>query len=88
MALTIKIATGIERFQDSKGFGNWFIQLVKSRDSCQPDQAVEPSAHLSESESKSEDAYNNNQGATAKQFIPIKTKKDKKDDLLKSPHMT
>lgn len=50
-ALTIKTATGIQRFQDSKGFGNWFnqlFQLVKTRDSCQPDQAVEPSVKVNQ----------------------------------------
>ena len=46
-ALTIKSATGIKRFQDEKNYGPWFNQLfglVKTRDSCQPELAVEPSA--------------------------------------------
>ena len=46
-ALTIKTATGIKRFQEDKGFGNWFnnlFSLVKTRDSCNPPQEVEPSA--------------------------------------------
>ena len=44
-ALTIKTATGIKRFQENRGLGQWFKTLfavVKTRDSCQPDQAVEP----------------------------------------------
>ena len=46
-ALTIKSATGIKIFQDEKDYGPWFNQLfglVKTRDSCQPELAVEPSA--------------------------------------------
>ena len=45
-ALTLKSASGIQRFQEEKEFGRWFNQLlplVKSRESCQPEQAVEPS---------------------------------------------
>ena len=46
--LTIKTASGISRFVDDKGYGKWFdllYPLVKSRDSCQPERACEPSAH-------------------------------------------
>eukprot|EP00112_Aurelia_sp_Birch-Aquarium-sp1_P026107 Seg9047.2 transcript_id=Seg9047.2/GoldUCD/mRNA.D3Y31 product="hypothetical protein" protein_id=Seg9047.2/GoldUCD/D3Y31 len=42
----MKTATGIKRLQDEKGYGPWFDQLfalVKIRDSCQPEQAIEPS---------------------------------------------
>jgi hypothetical protein len=45
--MTIKTATGIQRFQDEKGYGKWFdllFLLVKTRDSCQPAMAVEPFA--------------------------------------------
>ena len=45
--LTIKTGTGIKRFQEDKNFGGWFQKLydiVKTRDSCQPEQAREPSA--------------------------------------------
>ena len=48
VALTIKTATGIKSFLDDKGYGAWFDKLysiVKTRDACQPEQAVEPSAH-------------------------------------------
>lgn len=44
IALTVKSATGIKRLQDEKGYGPWFNQLfslVKTRDSCQPWQAIE-----------------------------------------------
>ena len=52
-ALTMKTATGIKRLQDEKGYGPWFDQLfalVKTRDSCQPEQAIEPSSVDSEKE--------------------------------------
>ena len=52
-ALTMKTATGIKRLQDEKGYGPWFDQLfalVKTRDSCQPEQAIEPSILDSEKE--------------------------------------
>ena len=45
--MTVKTATGIQRFQDDKNLGQWFNQLyplVKSRESAQPEQAIEPSA--------------------------------------------
>ena len=45
-AMTVKTATGIKRFQDSQGYGKWFPTLfavVKTRESCQPGQAIEPS---------------------------------------------
>ena len=45
-AMTIKTGTGIKRFQDSQGYGKWFLTLfavVKTRESCQPQQAIEPS---------------------------------------------
>ncbi len=42
----MKTATGIKRLQDEKGYGPWFDQLfalVKTRDSCQLEQGIEPS---------------------------------------------
>ncbi|PFX13700.1 hypothetical protein AWC38_SpisGene22193 [Stylophora pistillata] len=45
--MTIKTAIGIKRFQEKQGYGKWFqalYALVKTRDSCQPEQAHEPSA--------------------------------------------
>ena len=43
-ALTIKTATGIRRFQEDQAL----FALVKTRHSCQPEQAVEPSFFFSE----------------------------------------
>ena len=71
-ALTITTGTGIKIFQDSKGYGKWFnqlFQLVKSRDSCQPEQAVEPSAHLNESDPILED--DSNKTEKTNQFMPL-----------------
>ena len=45
--MTIKCASGIKRFQEDKNLGKWFNQLyplVKSRESAQPEQAIEPSS--------------------------------------------
>ena len=50
-ALVMRTASGIKRFQDENGYGAWFNQLfalVKTRDSCQPEQAIEPSAVTNE----------------------------------------
>ncbi len=43
--MTIKTATGIQSFQDEKGYGKWFdtfSPLVKIRDACQPDTQLNP----------------------------------------------
>lgn len=45
-ALTIRTATGIKRFIDEKDYGSWFNNLfavVKTRDACRPELAIEPS---------------------------------------------
>lgn len=50
-ALTQKTATGIKCYQEDHGFGKWFkdlFEVVKTRDSCQPEQALEPSSTNSE----------------------------------------
>lgn len=49
-ALTQRTATGIKRFQEDHGFGKWFhalFEVVKTRDSCQPERALEPSSSKS-----------------------------------------
>ena len=49
-ALTQKTATGIKRYQEDHGFGKWFnalFDVVKTRDSCRPERAVEPSTSSS-----------------------------------------
>lgn len=91
-ALTIRTATGIKRFQEDRGLGNWFKPLftvVQTRDSCQPDQAIEPSSleqsTSSEKSSKSADAdkslqddLENNNDSEGGLFIPIKKRKKEK----------
>lgn len=69
-ALTQKTATGIKRFQEDQGFGKWFTvlyEVVKTRDSCQPSQALEPS-----SSEKSFDDGDDNQGGV-ELFVPVKS---------------
>ncbi len=42
----MKTASGIKRFQEERNYGAWFNELfalVKTRDSCQREQAIEPS---------------------------------------------
>lgn len=81
LSMTIRTATGIKRIQDEKGFGKWFdllYPLIQSRDSCQPDQAVEPPVSaVAESE-------NNTSGDSL--FVPIRrttgNKREKEIELL------
>ena len=91
-ALTIRTATGIKRFQEDRGLGNWFKPLftvAQTRDSSQPDQAIEPSSleqsTSSENSSKSADAdkslqddLENNNDSEGGLFIPIKKRKKEK----------
>ena len=47
ICLTVKTASSITRFIEDKGYGRWFnllYALVKTRDSCKPENACEPSA--------------------------------------------
>ncbi|CAH3153764.1 unnamed protein product, partial [Porites lobata] len=76
-ALAIKTATGIDRFQEEKNYGPWFavlFALVKTRDSCQPDRAIEPTASGSSDESAGE----------KKLFVPIKNRGKKRKDFASS----
>ena len=50
-SLTRQTASGIDNFIQNKGYGKWFGQLfplVQSRESAQPDQAIEPSMETTE----------------------------------------
>ena len=81
-ALTIKTGTGIKRFQEDKSYGSWFQKLyevVKTRDSCQPDQAIEPRAISSIPTVPSEDT-SESEASSANQrnvFVPLKQAKQK-----------
>lgn len=77
LCLTIQTATGIKRVQDEKGYGQWFnllYPLIKSRDSCQPDQAIEPDA-TNENMGK-EDGNNDDSGSNM--FVPVKNGRSRK----------
>ena len=86
---TVKTATGIERFQNEKGYGSWFNQLyclMKTRDSCQPWQAIEPSStppnsscEIPEDGSTSSSTISPEFGLEKDLFVPIKTEKKKED---------
>ena len=78
-ALTIKTATGIKRFQDDKGYGAWFNQLfslVRTRDSCQPELAVEPPA---KNDAGGEEGPSDTNGLQKKVFVPLRSKKREKN---------
>ncbi len=77
-ALTIKTASGIKRFQDEKGYGGWFNQLfalVRTRDSCQPELVVEPSA---QHDPELEESLIGSNEVQKKAFVPIRGKKQEK----------
>ena len=79
-AMTIKTATGIKRFQENKGYGAWFDQLfplVQSRDSCQPQLAVDPSSNSTSDnlDDLEEECESEVTGCELKQFVPTKKKK-------------
>ena len=84
VALTIKSATGIERFQQDKGYGPWFNQLyslVKTRDSCRPELAVEPSAQVEASSSIETNLENESgSGKSNKLFVTI----EKQDPVVEA----
>ena len=68
----MKTASGVKRFQEEKTYGTWFNQLfalVKTRESCQPEQAIEPREQsLGSSSDKSESSADPTQDL----FVPVK----------------
>ena len=87
VALTIKTATGIKRFTDEKHYGPWFSQLfelIKTRDSCQPEQAIEPSAADDTSSLQSSSIDGLSANPAEELFVPQKKagKKRKNEDAL------
>ena len=94
VALTIKTAKGVDRFQENKNYGSWFpmlFSLVKTRDSCQPERAVEPSSGSgeevykrsgvgspAESVGESEGSTDNGSSDDKKLFVPVKSRGEKK----------
>ena len=84
ISLTISSKSGIKRIQDDKGYGQWFnllYPLINSRESCQPEQAIEPDS-LNDSISGSEESSSVSREPTPPMFVPIKNRtKEKKKDL-------
>lgn len=90
-ALTQKTATGIKRYQEDRGFGKWFnalFDVVKTRDSCQPERALEPSRSSSSPPctpgSSLDDNTADNVEDEAELFVPkrcVKKGKSNKDKL-------
>lgn len=85
ICLTIKTATGVKNFVESKGYGGWFnvlYPLVKSRDSCKPENGTEPSAKVDEdnNDSTSEDSSSKVEG-DKDMFVPVKRSSAKKSNV-------
>ena len=82
VALTIKTATGIKKIQRDKGYGAWFDQLfalIRTRDSCKPESATEPSANKDDHEEAGKDDDDDNIAVTPKKiYVPVRSKKNKK----------
>ena len=72
----MKTASGVQNFLTKWGYEATFNQLyalLKTRDSCNPDKALEPSAPVG----------NDNQEGKQKQFVPVRNRKRKhKGDAL------
>lgn len=89
--MVYKTATGISNYKDQKGHSKWFdilFPLVKSRDSCQPEQALEPSVGPTIEDKESEDTgvnFAHDESDTSKNsddklFVPKPPKKMKKTE--------
>ncbi len=86
-----KTSTAIKRFQDDKGYGSWFDQLfslVKTRDSCKPEQAIEPSSVQSQPNATTDPFLGGSEPEDESEknlFVPVKnaSRKRKKQDIQK-----
>lgn len=77
-ALTQRTATGIKRFQEDHGFGKWFhalFEVVKTRDSCQPERALEPSSSKSGRTTPSSEGLEGEEKDPL--FVPVKNVRKK-----------
>ena len=89
-ASTIKTASGIKRFQEERGYSAWFNQLfevVKTRDSCSPELAIQPSALNVQNNqtTENEGILDEQKNSSVGEFVPVKsvpTKRQKKEDPL------
>ena len=88
IALTIKTASGVQNFLRERGYGATFNQLyaiVKTRDSCNPEKAVEPSAPSASNAGSDDETeiFDGAQEKEEKQFVPVRNRKRRhKDDTL------
>ena len=93
IALTVKTSTGVKRVQELRAWFNQLFPLVQTRDSCNPDMAVESSSslQLSDGESvkrasdnrtstdeQSSDGFHQGDDSDKKQFLPIRKGRKKK----------
>ena len=79
-------ATGIKRFQDNKGYGDWFnplFNLLKIRDACQRKQAIEPSASGTITSTNTDDSSSALRKALEEATSLLKQPVEK--DLIKQP---
>ena len=84
-AMTIKTGISIKRFQDSQGYRKRFPTLfavVKTRESCQPQQAIEPSPSPCSSLSQVDKATDDDLERTENEMsIPRKKNKKSKKQI-------
>ena len=60
-SLIMRTASGVKRFTEERNYGAWFTQLsalVKTTESCQPEQAIVPGEQSLGSSSDCEDNLN------------------------------
>ena len=100
VALTIKTASGtcIKRFQVERGYSTWCNQLfevhvVKTRDSCSPELAIEPSASKEENNqmTENEGIVDEHKNSSVGEFVPVKSvptkRQNKVDPLVEAMHL-
>ena len=83
-ALTMKTASGITRFQESKGLGTWFPKLlpvVMSNRNCQPNVAVEPGIPNEESCVAGNES-NTSAPANERSFVPMRQGNKSKNQIV------
>ena len=93
IALTVKTSTGVKRVQELGAWFNQLFPLVQTRDSCNPDMAVESSSSLQLSDGEpvkrasdnrtptdeqSSDGFHQGDDSDKKQFLPIRKGRKKK----------
>ena len=75
VALTINTVTGIKRFLDDKGYGarfNKLFSLVKTRDTCRAEQAIELSALVTKEDKATSSTESEPETKTGRLFVSVK----------------